>query len=106
MFQAHDLIMSLIPQVKPVVKYNAPFFDYLGHYFCYLSKHKNKNSPIYISFISKGHDMQSDILQVENLKLVSKVYIPDEQTLHSDALAEFIIHAAIEHERKFASSKL
>ena len=99
MFQAHDLIMSLIPQVVPVVKYNAPFFDYCGSYFCYLNKFKDH---MYISFITKEHDLTSEALKIENLKMVSKVFIPDEATLHSDALAELIIHAAIVHERKFS----
>ncbi len=101
MFQAHELIMSLIPQVTPVVKYNAPFFDYLSHYFCYLGRHKKKDLPMYISFISKGYNLESETLEIENLKMVSKVFVPDEETLHSDAMAEFIIHAAILHERRF-----
>lgn len=98
MFGAHQLILALVPQIQSVFKWQTAFFDYCGKNFCYLNIHKDH---IYISFMDRDNALKSDKLAIQQLKVVSKVFIPDMETLHSDAIAELIIHAAILHERKY-----
>jgi len=95
MAEAHELILQLVPQIKPVFKWKTPFFDYCGSYFCYLNKHKDH---IYIGFINKKDELVSDRLDIIHLKTTSKVFITDIDLLRSDALSELIIQAAVIHE--------
>ena len=97
MLEAHELVRSLIPQVQPVIKWKIPFFDYYGHYFCYL--HKTKKS-IYLAFLNKP-ELVSETIDIERLKVVSKVYSDNHELLRSDALAELIVQAAVLHEERY-----
>jgi len=92
MAEAHELIINLVPQILPVFKWDTPFFDYCGSYFCYLNKYKDH---IYLSFIDPKGQLFSEVLEIVHLKTVSKIYITDVDLLRSDALAELIIQAAV-----------
>jgi len=97
MYEMHDLILGLIPQVQAQIKWKIPCYDYYGSYFCYLNTFKDH---MYISLLNKK-DLVSEVLMVEHLKVVSKIYITDLDLLRSDALSELIIQAAVLHEAQF-----
>lgn len=98
MYETHELITHLLPEVLPTIKWRIPCYDYYGSYFCYLNTYKDH---MYISLVNKKEHLFSESLYIEHLKIASKVYIPDRNVLRSDALAELIIHAAVLHEAMF-----
>lgn len=97
MFETHQLICALIPNIYPVFKWKTPFFDYYGAYFCYLNIHKK---IIYLSFCNCMELEIPSHLKQERLKTTYKVFLPDLETIRSEAISQVILEAALIHESK------
>lgn len=97
MLEAHDLICALIPNLRSVFKWNTPFFDYYGKYFCYLNI---SGKIIYLSFCNCMELKIPSHLKQEKLKSTYKVYLPDLETIRSEAITQIILEAALIHESK------
>ena len=98
MYETHELITQLLPQVAPKIKWKIPCYYYYGSYFCYLNTYKDH---MYISLINKKEHLYSETLEIEHLKIASKVFIKNRKVLRSDALSELIMEAAVLHEAMF-----
>lgn len=89
---AHDLIENLIPQVKSLIKWKVPFYEYHKH-LCYLNP--KKGGGIEIAFIHGAlFSNEQGLLQDAGRKQIKGLLIKNLKELHSDAVTEIILEAA------------
>jgi hypothetical protein len=88
---AHNLIESLVPQIKSSIKWKVPYYEYVKH-MCYLNP--QKNGGIEICFVhGKLFSNEQGLLQDKNRKYVRGLQINSLEELYQDAVAEIIVEA-------------
>ncbi len=88
---AHNLIESLVPQIKASIKWKVPYYEYVKH-MCYLTP--QKNGGIELCFVhGKLFSNEHGLLQAKDRKYVRGLQINSLEELYQDVVAETIVEA-------------
>lgn len=100
---AHNLIVSLVPQVTYSVKWSVPYYQY-HKALCYISP--KKNSGIELCF-HHGRLLSNEqgLLDMKNRKQIAGIEINDLEFLYHEAIAEVILEASTINEELQRSGK-
>lgn len=91
-YEAHQLILTLVPQVQATIKWKIPYYTYIKG-LCYLNP---RNKVLDIGIV-QGHLLSNKqgILIAENRKQVRIIRVSSIEELQNDAVKEIILEAAL-----------
>ena len=96
----HELIMSIIPNVRVQRKWRIPVYGYLKD-LCYMNYMKGEQ--LYIGFVNGDLMTPDPLLLREQTKYTGKYYISEESDIWDETLTRFLVEAIDIQDKRYKS---